>query len=369
MEHEKKSIDRILYYLTIIIVIFGIIMVYSASSFSSEVNNNDQFYFAKRQAMWALIGFCSMNITMFFKYHKLKIFAKFILLFSIMLLVIVTIPGIGVVVNGARRWLEIGPFRFQPSEFAKLTMIIFIAYFLEAKGDRIRSFKKGVLPTFIIIGFIFGLILLQRDLGTAAVIMLTGFVLLFLAGVKFLHLLPIGFLGVLLSAYAVLSKDYRYRRFISAFDPWKDPLGSGYQAIQSLYALASGGIFGVGLGNSVQKRLFLPFAHTDFIFSIIAEELGLMGASIIVVAFVVIALRGIKIAKEAPDKFGFFLASGITFGILIQAFINIMVVTATLPVTGMTLPFVSSGGSSLLITMTSVGILLNISRYSTKTLN
>lgn len=369
MEHEKHSVDRILYYLTIIIVIFGVVMVYSASSFSSDINNNDQFYIAKRQAIWALVGFCAMNITMFFKYNKLKIFAGFILLFSLVLLILVTIPGIGVVVNGARRWLEIGPFRFQPSEFAKLSMIIFLAYFLEAKGDKIRSFKNGVLPTLMIIGLIFVLILLQKDLGTAAIIMLTGFVLLFLAGVKFLHLVPIGLVGILISIYAVFSKEYRYRRFISAFDPWKDPLGSGYQAIQSLYALASGGIFGVGLGNSIQKRLFLPFAHTDFIFSIIAEELGLIGATLVVIVFLVITLRGIKIAKEAPDKFGFFLASGLTFGILIQALINIMVVTATLPVTGMTLPFISSGGSSLLISMTSIGILLNISRYSTKTSN
>jgi cell division protein FtsW len=319
--------------------------------------------------MWAVIGFCAMNITMFFKYQKLKIFSKFIFLVSIILLILVSIPGIGVVVNGARRWLEVGPMRFQPSELAKLSMVIFLAHFLESKGNKIRNLKTGVTPTVIIIGLIMGLVLVQRDLGTAVIIMLTGTVLIFLAGIKFLHLIPIAITGIGIGLIAILSKEYRYKRLISAFDPWKDPLGSGYQAIQSLYALASGGIFGVGLGNSIQKRLFLPFAHTDFIFSIIAEELGLIGASLLIVGFVVIGFRGIRIAKNAPDKFGFLLASGLTFSILIQTFINILVVTATLPVTGMTLPLISSGGSSLLITMTSIGVLLNISRYSTKTHN
>ncbi len=339
-------------------------MVYSASSFTSDLYYNDQFYYAKRQAMWALIGFSAMNIVMFFKYQKLRIFAKYLFLGSIILLVLVPIPGIGIEVHGARRWLEIGPLRFQPSEFAKLTMVIFLSYFLEKKGDRIREFKKGVVPTLMIIGFIFGMVLLQRDFGTAAIIMFTGFALLFIAGVKFIHLLPIILSGGLLSAVAILTEEYRLRRVISSFNPWSDPLGSGYQALQSLYALGSGGLFGLGLGNSRQKRLFLPFAHTDFIFSIIAEELGFIVSSIVVLAFVVIGIRGIKIARNAPDKFGRFLAIGLTFGIVAQAFVNILVVTATIPVTGMTLPFISSGGSSLLITMLSVGILLNISRYT-----
>ncbi len=366
MVQEKHNIDNVLYTVTIIMAIFGIVMVYSASSFNAEINNNDQFYFAKRQAIWVVVGFCTMNITMFFKYHKLKIFSRFILIISIILLLLVAIPNIGVVVNGARRWLEIGPLRFQPSELAKLSMVIFLAHFLELKGQKIRRFKEGVLPTLVIIGLIFGLILVQRDLGTAVIIMATGIILLFLAGIKFLHLIPISITGIGIGIIAILSKEYRFRRFLSAFDPWEDPLGAGYQAVQSLYALASGGIFGVGLGNSIQKRLFLPFAHTDFIFSIIAEELGLIGASIVIFGFVIIGIRGMKIARNAPDKFGFLLASGLTFGILVQAFINILVVTASLPVTGMTLPFISSGGSSLLITMTSIGILLNISRYSAK---
>lgn len=369
MNHEKQRIDYVLYYLTIIMVILGIVMVYSSSSFSAEMNNNDQFHYAKRQALWALIGFSVMNIAMFFKYYKLKIFSKYILVIAMFFSVLVLIPGVGTEAYGARRWLSLGPFKFQPSELVKLASIIFISSYLDSKGDDIRKFKKGVLPVFTVIGVIFGFVLLQKDFGTAAVILLTGFTLLFLAGIKFSHLIPISLVGIAASILAVMTKSYRLKRLVSAFNPWEDPLGAGYQTIQSLYALAAGGIFGVGLGNSVQKRLYLPFASTDFIFSIISEELGFIGASIIIIAFIVFGVRGINIARNAPDKFGFFLAAGLTFGIVMQAFINIMVVTATLPVTGITLPFISSGGSSLLITMASVGILLNISRYSIKKSN
>lgn len=364
MQKTRSTFDYFLYYLIIIMVVFGLVMVYNASSFKAEMDHNDQFYLVKQQLKWAAVGFLAMTVAGRFKYENYRPMAKYLFLISLILLVLVHVPGIGSSSYGASRWIRIGRFRFQPSELAKPAFIVFLSLFLERKGIKIRSFTQGVIPALILVGLVFGLIILQKDLGTAFIIAVTGIILIFLAGIRYLHFIPTILSVVGVVSLAIFSNEYRLRRLVSAFNPWSDPLGTGYQAIQSLYALGAGGIQGLGLGNSIQKRLYLPFAHNDFIYAIICEELGFIGGAILILGYLLIGIRGIRIARRAPDKFGFYLASGLTFSILLQAFINILVVTATLPVTGITLPLISYGGTSLMITMASVGILLNISRFS-----
>jgi len=363
MNYSKQTPDKTILVVTFSLIIFGVIMVYSASSFYADINYDDQFYYLKRQAVWALLGFIALQITMRIKYWKYKEIIPVILMVCLSTLVIVLIPGIGIVVNDSRRWLGIGIARFQPSELSKICVIIFLAWFLEKKGPRIKSFTKGVVPTLLIVSVVCGLILFEPDLGTAVLIGVTGVAMLFVAGLTIPHLFTLMMGGGVALAAAIYFKPYRMLRFLSFLNPWADPTGSGYQIIQALYALGPGGLIGLGLGNSRQKLLYLPEPHTDFIFSIVGEELGFIATALVVSAFLILAMRGFRIAMRAPDAFGSFLAAGITFMIMIQVAINILVVTATIPVTGMTLPLISSGGSSLFITMSMIGILLNISRY------
>ncbi|MBP2632198.1 MAG: ftsW 1 [Firmicutes bacterium] len=337
-------------------------MVYSASAVSANVNFNDSYYFLKRQFIWAALGLLAMIFTMNIDYHVWRKLAKPIIFITILLLILVLIPGMGKVVNGARRWLGSGSIYIQPSEIAKLSMVLFTAYNLSNYQNKIQNFVKGVVPQLGMLAVIFGLILKEPDLGTALSIAGTVFVLLFIAGARIWHLTSLTAVGVVGIVVAILAEPYRLKRLIAFNDPWADPLDTGYHIIQSLYAIGSGGLFGVGLGRSREKFLYLPEPHTDFIFSILGEELGLIGTTTILVLFFLFAWRGFKIAMSAADVYGSILAAGITTMILVQALMNIAVVTASMPVTGIPLPFLSFGGSALIFTMAGVGILLNISK-------
>ena len=362
---EAGPTDYSLLVAVILLLGLGIVMVFSASAVMAMTNFNDPFYFLKRQAVWALIGLLGMTVLMNFDYWHYKKLAPAIIVLSITLLVAVLLPGIGRISHGARRWIGFGPLTLTPSEPAKMAMVIYLAYLLSSKGYKIKTFFRGVLPPVLLGLGMFALILQQPDLGTGLTVMGSTFIMLFSAGAKIWHLLGLIGMGIPGVFAAIFMEEYRRERFLAFLDPWADPRGSGYHIIQSLYALGSGGPFGLGLGKSRQKFLYLPEMHTDFIFAIIGEELGFVGAMLVIILFFFFAWRGYRIAMNAPDGFSCLLSCGLTSMILIQALVNIGVVTGTLPITGIPLPFLSFGGSSLVFTLASVGILLNISRYCT----
>ena len=287
-----------------------------------------------------------------------------ILITCIILLILVLIPGVGTVRNGSRSWFGIGSFGIQPSEFAKLGLIIFVSKYLSNNPNSMKSFKKGVLPILLITISIFGIIMLQPDFGTGTILVMTIIGILFVAGLNIKIFLRFGIVGILGVVGLILIAPYRLTRILSFLNPWSDPLGSGFQIIQSLYSIGPGGLFGLGLGNSIQKHFYLPEPQTDFIFSIISEEFGFMGIIIVSILFILIFYNCLKISMKCNDLFGKYLSFGITFGLIFQSILNLSVVVGLIPVTGVTLPFLSYGGSSLLITMISIGIILNISRYS-----
>lgn len=340
----------------------GLVMIFSASTTKTFVNIGDPYYYLKRQALWSVLGVAGMLVAANFDYWRLRPMAKFILGVSIFLLLVVLIPGVGQGPSGTKRWIDFGFTRFQPSELQKLALCIFLAYLLSQPG-RSRSFRFGIVPVVALAGVVFGLILLQPDLGTAVACGLTIAAVLFVAGANLWHLAGLAIASVPVMYFAIFSAEYRRQRFLAFLNPWADPLDTGFHIIQSLYALGSGGLFGLGLGEGRQKFFYLPEQHTDFIFAVIGEELGFIGTAAVVALFAFLAWRGYRIAVRAPDAFGCLLAAGITSMIVLQAAVNVGVVTASIPVTGIPLPFVSFGGSSLLFSMTGVGILLNISRH------
>jgi len=360
---RPKSLDFILFFTVITLLSFGVIMVYSSSAVSAYVNFNDSYYFFKRQIIWVTVGIIAMLFTLNIDYHVWRKLAAPILIVTVILLILVLIPGLGKVVNGARRWLGFGSLYLQPSEIAKLSMVLFCSASLARHQEKITSFVKGLVPQLIILLLVFGLILKEPDLGTALAIGGTIFVLLFTAGAKLSHLISLGTVGVVGVVAAIILEPYRLKRLLAFSNPWADPLDTGYHIIQSLYALGSGGLFGVGLGRSREKFLYLPEPHTDFIFAILGEELGFIGTITVILLFFLFAWRGFKVAISAPDIYGSILAAGLTTMIVMQALMNIAVVTASMPVTGIPLPFISFGGSALIFTLAGVGILLNISRY------
>lgn len=359
-----KRFNLSLFLSVLLISIFGIVMIYSASYIWAEYKYNDAFKFVKNQGLFLMIGIILMILISKVNYNIYKDKAKIILIVCIVLLVLVLIPGIGTIRNGSRSWFGIGSFGIQPSEFTKLGLIIFVSKYLASDDKRVKDIKHGVLPIILVLGFIFGLIMLQPDFGTGSIIVVTIIVLLFVGGVDFKFFLKIGVVGVIGVIILIAIAPYRLARILSFLDPWSDPLGSGFQIIQSLYAIGPGGLFGYGLGNSRQKHFFLPEPQTDFIFSIISEELGFFGCLLVVIMFFIICYQGFKISRKSNDKFAKFLSFGIIFQISFQACMNLMVVTGVIPVTGVTLPFLSYGGSSLLITLVSIGIVLNISRFN-----
>lgn len=359
----KKNINYVLLGSVIILSLFGLLMVYSASNIWAEYKFNDPFKFVKNQGLFFIVGLFLMNVISKINYQHYQKWAKVFLLGCIVLLILVLIPGIGTVRNGSRSWFGIGSFGIQPSEFTKLALIIFSAKYLTKNEKKMSNIKKGVLPLLGLALMIFGLIMLQPDFGTGMILVMTTIGLLFVSDVPFKFFLKIGVAGLIGIVGLVIAAPYRLKRILSFLNPWSDPLGSGFQIIQSLYAIGPGGLLGFGLGNSRQKHFYLPEPQTDFIFSIISEEFGFLGVIIITTFFFIIIYQGFKIAKKANDLFGKYLAFGITFSLAFQCILNLSVVTGLMPITGITLPFVSYGGSSLLITMMGMGILLNISRY------
>jgi cell division protein FtsW len=361
---KKTTPDIILMLLTFTLLAIGLIMVYSASAIWAEYKFDDSFFFAKRQMLFAAVGIIGMFFIMNIDYWTWRTWAKVLIIICFVLLILVLIPGIGNVRNGSRSWIGIGAFSIQPSEFMKLAMIAFLAKFLSEKQKYITSFKKGLAPSLGLVFLAFGMIMLQPDLGTGTVMVGTCIVMIFIAGARIRHFVLLGLMGIAGFVVLVLSAPYRIKRITSFLDPWEDPLGSGFQIIQSLYAIGPGGLFGLGLGQSRQKFFYLPEPQTDFIFAILAEELGFIGGSFILLLFSLLLWRGIRIALGAPDLYGSFLAVGIIAMVAIQVMINIGVVTGLMPVTGITLPFLSYGGSSLTLMLLAIGVLLNISRYS-----
>jgi cell division protein FtsW len=337
-------------------------MIYGASSIYASERYKDTTFFLKRHIIFLFIGAILTFTVMSFDYRLLRKYATVFLLFSFLLLLLVLIPGIGREVSGARRWFRFKAISFQPSELANLAVIIYIADFVARKNSLIKSFLKGFLPPILVLGAIALLILIQPDLGT--VIALGGVVLimLFVAGVRTAYLVSMILTSLPLIYFLIFSVPYRRMRVLAFLNPWLDPRGSGFQIIQSQVALGSGGITGVGLGHSMQKLFYLPAAHTDFIFSIIGEELGLFGTLAVILLFTVLILQGLKVIKNAADKFGYFLALGLVSMISIKAIINIGVSCGLLPTKGLPLPFISYGGSSFVFDMLSIGLLMNIAR-------
>lgn len=359
---KKKHIDYFLLASVIIIGIFGIIMIYSASSIWAEFKYQDAFKYVKQQSLFFIVGIFIMMLTSKIDLHFLRKRANLILGVCFLLLVLVLIPGIGTIRNGSRSWFGIGGFGVQPSEFAKLGLIIFTAKYLAYNQKNMRDVKKGALPIFLMIGVFFFLIMLEPDFGTAMVMALTLIALIFISGLKISFFVKLGVLGLAGIVALIIAAPYRMARIVSFLNPWSDPLGSGYQIIQSLYAIGPGGLLGQGFLNSRQKHFYLPEPQTDFIFSIISEEFGFLGVLIVCGFFFFIFYRMIRIALRCNDLFCKYLAFGLAFGIFIQAALNLAVVVGLIPVTGVTLPFFSYGGSSLIISMISVGLVLNVSK-------
>ncbi len=356
------AVDQRLVVLVMALLGMGVVMVFSASSVTAYVNFNTPYYFLIRQLIWAALGGAAAWFFSRYDYHQFQRHTKALGILALILLVAVLIPHVGRVIAGGRRWLGFGALEFQPSELAKLALAIVFAGTLTSGRFPPADLKKGFLPHVIAVALVFFLVLKEPDLGTALCLGATAFIMLYLAGAR------LGYLGgTLLVAipaviYEVVHKAYRLQRLLAFIDPAKNPLGSGYHILQSLFALGSGGFVGVGLGRSAFKFFYLPEQYTDFIFAILGNELGFIGGAVVLVLFVMLLWRGFKIAAEAPDSYGRLLAAGLTSMILIQALLNVAVVTDSLPVTGVPLPFISYGGSSLVFTLIGVGILLNISR-------
>lgn len=359
---KKKHIDYFLLVSVILISIFGIVMIYSASSIWAEFKFHDAFKYVKHQVLFFFVGLIIMNIAMRINLDFLKKKSNLILGVCFLLLTLVLIPGIGSVRNGSRSWFGIGGFGIQPSEFAKIGLIIYTAKYLEKNQRNMKDIKKGALPIFLVIGVFFLLIMLEPDFGTAMVIALTLICLIFVSGLKISFFVKLGILGLAGIVGLIIAAPYRMARIISFLNPWSDPLGAGYQIIQSLYAIGPGGLLGQGFLNSRQKHFYLPEPQTDFIFSIISEEFGFLGVIIVCSFFFFMFYRMIKIGMSASDLFTKYLVFGLAFGIFIQASLNLAVVVGLIPVTGVTLPFFSYGGSSLLVSLFSVGLVLNASK-------
>ncbi len=365
IRNTVKSVDTQFLASVYVLLAFGLIMVLSASSpiaYASSSTNHDSFYYFKRQLLWAAFGSVAMFITANYDYRKLKNWAFPIFAASVFLLILVLVPGIGRKINDARRWIYIGPINFQPSEVAKIATIIFFSYSLSMNYKELDKFSIFIMYI-AIIGVMALIIMMEPHFSCTMLIAATGCILLLVAGARMMHFMALGLCAVPAIVLMIAKAPYRLARVVTFLDPFQDIQGSGWQIVQSLYAIGSGGIFGAGIGQSRQKYMNIPEPQNDFIFSILAEEFGLLGAILVVLMFIFLIVRGIKIALNAPDLFGTLLATGIVSMIAIQAIVNIAVVTSSMPVTGMPLPFFSYGGTALAITMAEMGIVLNISRH------
>ncbi len=359
---KRVAMDHTLLIVTMILALVGLVMVFSASAVVAGNRFQDSGYFLKRQLAWLTFGFLLLHLASHIDYVWWKRLSIPLLGLIMVLLVMVLIPSLGVAANGARRWLRLGPISIQPAEMVKLVAVMYLAAYLTKKEDRITIFSSGLLPVLIVVGLLSGLVLLEPDLGTVVVIGSVTVGLLFLGGARMSHLLALGLCAVPVVSVLVLGSSYRRQRLMTFLAPWKDASDAGFQITQSFLAFGSGGPFGVGLGEGKQKLFFLPEAHTDFVLALVGEELGLVGTGAIILLFALFVVRGFQIAARARMPFGRYLGMGITLLIGIQALVNACVVTGLVPTKGLTLPFVSYGGSSLVISLLGVGILLNISR-------
>jgi cell division protein FtsW len=360
MFKKLDEYDLVIMLMAIALTCFGVVMVYSASSVMAAKRFNDGFFFLKRQGLFALLGFGVMLLVMRVDYHTWKRVAVPGLLLCLVLLCLVLIPGIGGKAGGSSRWIKLPGFNLQPSEMAKLALIMYMAYTLEKKQDKVKSLTTGFIPYMIVLMFLIGFLVLQPDLGGALTLAFVAMVMLFAAGTRLVYIFSMLLLALPFLVYK-LSTGYHKGRMEAFLNPWSDPEGKGFQIIQSWLALGTGGVFGQGLGEGKQKLFYLPEAHTDFILSVVGEELGFLGVMVIIGMFFLLVQRAMRIAVAAPDTFGRFLALGIAVLFGIEATVNMGVVTGLLPTKGLALPFISYGGSSLLISLFAVGILLNIS--------
>jgi cell division protein FtsW len=370
MNTKANRPDRLLVIITLLLVAVGIVMVYSSSVAVAQQRHHASSFFLKRHILRALLGLLALLVVVRIDYHRWESLAGLGMFFSLLLLGLVLLPRIGL--NGQEsasevsRHISLPILRFQPSELIKLVMVFYLARQLTRKEMLIDDFKKGLLPSVCVIGTSLILIVLEPDLGTAIVIGLLAMTIFIVAGVRWLHLLALGTVGLAGVVAFVVSAPYRLRRVLTFLDPTWDPSGAGYHIRQSLISLGSGGIFGVGLGNSRQKLLFLPEPHTDFVFSIVGEELGFLGVLIILSLFLLLAWRGLRAARQSGDRFGYLLGVGITASIFLNMAVNVAVVASLCPTTGLPLPFISYGGSSLLMNLIGMGVLINISRNGSR---
>ena len=354
--------DKILFLVVLLLSVFGLLMIYSSSSIWAVYKFKDSFHYLKYQSIFFIIGIFLMIIISKIDYKFYYKYSNIILFSSFILLILVLIPGIGSIRNGSRSWFGIGSLGIQPSEFSKISLIIFTSKYLSKSSEFIKKYFTGLIPILLVVGLFFFLIMLQPDLGTATILFISIISILFIAGANSRFFITGGILGVLGVIGLIIIAPYRMDRITSFMNPWKDPLGTGFQMIQSLYAIGPSGLLGRGYLNSIQKHFYLPEPQTDFIFSIILEEFGIVGVILVVGLFIMLLYRGIKISNSINDSFGKYLSFGIIFQLIFQAIMNLSVVVGLIPVTGVTLPFLSYGGSSLLISMMSIGIVLNVSR-------
>jgi cell division protein FtsW len=363
---SASHIDYILVGAVALLLAFGAQMVYSSSVVIAHNEFGDETYFFTRQLTWIAVGTVGAIIAASVDYHRWQKVSLLLLVATVVALILVLVPGLGVVQYGSARWLKLGPLpSFQPSELAKIAVVIYMADWLARKGRGVSRFTHGSIPFLIILSVVAGLVVVEPDMGTAVIICAVAFSVFFVAGANLWHLV-IGFVpgGIITALLITYAAPYRAERFAGFLDPLADPLGKGWQAMQTFIALGSGGLTGVGFGMSRQKAYFLPNAHTDSILAIIGEELGLIGTMVVIFLLMVIGWRGLRIALRAPDPYGRLLALGLTAKILWQAIINIGAVTSSLPYTGVTLPFVSFGGNSLCMTMIGIGLMLSVSRFA-----
>ena len=358
----RQGTDRSMLLLAVCLTCLGVVMVFSSSSIMAVRDYGDSLYFLKRQGVYALLGFGVMALLMHVNLEILRKAAWPILAVSALLLIAVLIPGIGKKVGGAARWIKIAGITFQPAEFVKIGLVLFLANSLARKQEKVKSFRLGFLPYMLILTVLLVLLLAQPDLGSALTLGVVTIAMLLVAGTRLSYLASIGLVALPFLYFMVMNVDYRRRRILAFLNPWEDPSNTGFQIIQSWIAFGSGGAFGQGLGESKQKLFFLPEAHTDFIFSVIGEELGFIGVIVIAAMFMLLVLRGFRTALNAPNEFACFLAFGLTLLVGMEAFVNMAVVMGMVPTKGLALPLISYGGTSLVTTLAAVGILLNVSR-------
>ena len=355
------SKKHLICFVTLILCVLGIIMVYSASNIVASYKYNDSLYYTKRQGLFLVLGIISMFIISKIDYHVYLRNSSKLLFISFILLLLVLIPGLGQIRGGSRSWFSLGPFSFQPAEVFKVCIIFYLSHFISKNYHKTKKIKVLLIPLFLLV-LGFALIMLQPDFGSGFIMIASGIILLFISRLPLHYFLYLGIVGIIGSICLIAIAPYRLKRLLSFLDPFSDPLGSGFQAIQALYAIGPGGVLGVGFNQSIQKHFYLPEPQTDFIFAIFAEEFGLIGSLVLLFIFGYFFYTCFKVAFKSQDQEGFYLAFGLTSLLCIQTIVNLCVVTGLFPVTGVTLPLISYGGTSLVITMMCIGIIINVSK-------